>query len=137
MDMGVPPYILASSLLLVIAQRLVRLVCEHCAEPYALSEEEIEMLGVDAAQLASATPRIGHGCKVCMGIGYRGRVAVFETVQATREVKELIRRQAGPEALLAAARAAGTRTIFESGVEKVLRGETTPAELKRVLQIET
>jgi type II secretory ATPase GspE/PulE/Tfp pilus assembly ATPase PilB-like protein len=72
-----------------------------------------------------------------MGIGYRGRVAVFETVQATREVKELIRRQAGPEALLAAARAAGTRTIFESGVEKVLRGETTPAELKRVLQIET
>jgi type IV pilus assembly protein PilB len=134
LDMGVPPYILASSLLLVIAQRLVRRVCELCAEPYALSEEEIAMLGIDAAQLATATPRIGHGCKGCMGTGYRGRVAIFEILQASREIKELLRRHSGPEELQVAARAAGTRTVFELGIEKVLRGETTVAEVRRALQ---
>lgn len=137
LDMGIPPYILASSLLLVVEQRLIRRVCEHCAEPHQLSAEEIALLGIDAAQLTAATPRVAHGCKECMGTGYRGRVAVFEFLQTTSEIKELIRRQAGAEELLSYARATGTRTIFEAGVQKVLRGETTTAEIRRVLQYKT
>lgn len=133
LDMGVAPYLLASSLLLVISQRLVRRVCERCAEPHQLSAEEIATLGIDPAQLSTATPRISHGCEECMGTGYRGRVAIFEVLQADREVKERIRRQAGHADLLAAARRTGTRTIFESGADKVLRGETTVAEIRRFL----
>jgi type II secretory ATPase GspE/PulE/Tfp pilus assembly ATPase PilB-like protein len=71
-----------------------------------------------------------------MGSGYRGRVAIFEFLNVTKEIRELIRKQAGPEAILAAARNCGTRTLLEAGVEKVLRGETTPLEIRRVLMTE-
>jgi len=135
-DMGIPAYLIASSLQLVIAQRLVRRVCEDCAEPYTLTNEEIRMLGLGPDELAEATPRHGLGCKTCMGSGYRGRTAVFEFLPVSQEIRELIRQQASPPTILAAARSLGTKPLVESGVEKVLRGETTPAEIRRVLTLE-
>jgi type II secretory ATPase GspE/PulE/Tfp pilus assembly ATPase PilB-like protein len=71
-----------------------------------------------------------------MGSGYRGRVVVYEFLNITKEVREMIRKQAGSETILAAARNCGTRTLMEAGVEKVLRGETTPLEIRRVLMTE-
>jgi type IV pilus assembly protein PilB len=136
MDMGIPSYLIASSLLLIIAQRLVRRVCSNCAEPYSLSADEISMLGISSSQLQEAAPRHGRGCKRCMGSGYRGRVAVYEFLNVTKEIRELIRKQAGPETILSAAKNCGTRTLMEAGVEKVLRGETTPLEIRRVLMTE-
>jgi type IV pilus assembly protein PilB len=136
MDMGIPSYLIASSLLVIIAQRLVRRVCGNCAEPYSLSDDEVSMLGISSSQLQEATPRQGRGCKRCMGSGYRGRIAVYEFLSITREVRELIRKQAGSETILSAARDCGTRTLMEAGVEKVLRGETTPLEIRRVLMTE-
>jgi len=136
MDMGIPSYLVASSLLLIIAQRLVRRVCANCAEPYSLSVDELSMLGLGSSQPKEATPRHGRGCKRCMGSGYRGRVAVFEFLNITKEIRELIRKQASPEAILAAAKNFGTKTLMEAGAEKVLRGETTPMEIRRVLMTE-
>lgn len=135
-DLGIPSYLTASSLLLVMAQRLVRRVCEGCAQPYELSTAEISMLGIAPEQLATATPRIGGGCKQCMGSGYRGRVAVYELLDISKEIRERIRNQASPQAILGAARESGMTTLLDAGRNKVLRGETSPSEIRRVLTVD-
>jgi len=135
-DLQIPSYLTASSLLLVVAQRLVRRVCDHCAEPYELSPAEVSMLAIDREQLAAANLRRGRGCEKCMGSGYRGRLAVFEILGVSKEIREKIRNQASPQAILAAARADGMISLLEAGREKVLAGETTPAELRRVLTVD-
>jgi general secretion pathway protein E len=132
-DLEVPPFLLSSALLGVMAQRLVRKVCGACSEPTQLSPEQIAALGAPIPLLPGG-PRFlkGAGCVKCRGTGYRGRTAVFEIFSATPEVKQLIARKARPEELLAAARGLGLRTLREAAVRKLAEGETTFEEVIRM-----
>jgi type II secretory ATPase GspE/PulE/Tfp pilus assembly ATPase PilB-like protein len=131
--MGVPSYLLASALLVLAAQRLVRRICEKCPEPYQPDEEELAVLGIGREQLAQSTLRRGRGCPHCVGTGYHGRMAVYEVLRVTPQIRDQIRLRASSEEIHAAARAAGMRSLFEAGVARALRGETTLSEVRRVL----
>ncbi len=132
-DMGVPSYLLANALTLVVAQRLVRKVCDHCAEPYRPDDEELEEMRLDRATLEGATLRKGRGCPVCYESGYRGRLGVYELLRVTPELRDMIREEAPTRALVAQARADGMRTLWEAGVARALRGETTFEEVRRTI----
>ena len=132
-DLEVPPFLLSSALLGVMAQRLVRKVCHSCSQSISLSAEQITALGAPIP-LLSGGPRFlkGVGCVKCRGTGYLGRTAVFEIFSATSEVKQLIARKARPEELLQAARGLGLRTLREAAVRKLAEGETTFEEVMRM-----
>jgi general secretion pathway protein E len=132
-DLGVPPFLLASSLLGVMAQRLVRRLCSHCAEETTLTQDELAALGAPLPLLPTGIKLMrGKGCVRCRGTGYYGRTAVFEIVTATSEVRELINRGAGLEEILKSARGAGTRTLREAAVRKLARGLTSFEEVVRM-----
>ena len=130
-DMGVPHFLLGTTLLMAVAQRLVRRICPHCIEEYLPSREELASLGI-RMRAEGARLRRGKGCAQCRLTGYQGRVAIFEMMRITPAVSQLIYRGEDHGVLLAAARREGMRTLRESGVEKVSRGITTIAEVLRV-----
>jgi type IV pilus assembly protein PilB len=132
-DLGVPAYLLASALVLVIAQRLVRSVCKECAEPYIPNEEELAVLGLDETVLVGANMRKGTGCTKCGGTGYFGRVGVYEFMRMSPEVRRLVRTKASPEQMLNTAKEQEMINLMESGILKLRRGLTTADELIRVL----
>ncbi|MEW5935209.1 MAG: GspE/PulE family protein, partial [Bacillota bacterium] len=131
-DMGVEPYLVASCLLCVSAQRLVWAVCPSCGEEYELSPDAPERyaLGLDSQP---AYLRRGRGCSVCGGSGYRGRTAVAEVMVVDRSVRELIRRGASADEIRDAALRAGMVGLREAAARKVLAGETTVVEVMRVV----
>ena len=132
-DMGVPPYLLASSLLMVIAQRLVRRVCPVCARPHKATEEQIKEHDLTPEQLESATLRRGQGCGACMDTGFRGRLAVYEILNVNAAMRDLIRVQAPARDILELARAeVGTLLLNEAALKKALAGDTTLDEVSRV-----
>ena len=128
-DMGVESFLLSSSLIGVIAQRLVRVLCEHCKEAVVADEHECEILAVDAAN----PPTIYHaqGCSKCNQLGYRGRQGIYEIIEIDEQMKTLIHQKAGEQALETHARTLGP-SIHQDGVRKVLAGSTTIEELLRV-----
>lgn len=131
-DMGVEPYLLASSLVGLVAQRLVRKVCPQCGAEIAATAEERAFLGEDIQ-----TVRRGSGCQHCSGTGYRGRIAIHEIVSIDRELRRMIARAADTDAMEAYARTVqGMRSLKEQGVELVRRGVTTPEELLRIASCE-
>jgi len=132
-DMGIPPYLLAGSLVLIVAQRLVRRVCEACAKPHAPDPAELERLGLGPSAIASARFAKGEGCETCLRSGYRGRLAVYELLEVTPEIRGLIRDSASVDRIVSAARAAGAATLREAGLRKALAGLTTLDEVERVL----
>src|SRR5262249_36124407 len=89
-DMGVEPFLVASSLSLVVAQRLVRRVCESCAAPYVPAAGTLTLLGINESDLAQATPKRGTGCSECGGTGYRGRIGVFEVLPVTAAMRGVL-----------------------------------------------
>ncbi|MBB6429513.1 GspE/PulE family protein [Algisphaera agarilytica] len=132
-DLGVEPYLVASSLLGVMAQRLVRRVCDDCGEP--LSEEQIaQELGRvgETPWVTPMQPRHGTGCEKCRGTGYRGRLGLFELLAVTPEFSELIGDRRPASELKRHAIAAGMTTLREDGAEKIARGLTTAEEVLRV-----
>ncbi|HEX4621482.1 MAG TPA: GspE/PulE family protein, partial [Myxococcaceae bacterium] len=132
-DLGVPPFLLASSLLGVMAQRLVRRLCTHCAEETTLTHDELAALGVPLPLLPGGIKLMqGKGCVRCRGTGYYGRTAVFEIVSATSEVRELINRGSGLAEIIESARHTGTRTLREAAVRKLARGLTSFEEVVRM-----
>jgi general secretion pathway protein E len=132
-DLGVPPFLLGSSLLGVMAQRLLRRVCGHCAEPIQLSAEQLDLLGVPLPLLPEGVqPRVGRGCSRCRNTGYFGRVGIFEIVSVTPTLRQAIAASAPPEVLREHARAAGMRTLREAAVLKLVRGQTTFDEVIRL-----
>lgn len=128
-DMGVESFLLSSSLIGVIAQRLVRVLCEHCKEEVTADDSECEVLGIDFAQ----APRIFHakGCEKCNQLGYKGRQGIYEVIEIDEQMKTLIHQRAGEQALEQHARVLGP-SIHQDGVRKVLVGSTTVEELLRV-----
>jgi type II secretory ATPase GspE/PulE/Tfp pilus assembly ATPase PilB-like protein len=128
-DMGGEPYLIASTVVCVLAQRLVRVICPECRQQYKPTADELFALGLTPAQAASKTFYHGAGCNSCRSTGYKGRVGVFELLMNSPRMRELIARSASMADLQAAARAQGLKTMLEDGLDKVVRGVTTPAEV--------
>jgi len=132
LDLGVEPYLAASSLIGVMAQRLVRRICPECSQPYEPDETDRLRWGIDPAELAGADLRIGAGCEHCLKTGYYDRLGIFELLTVDQAVRTEILACATASAIKARARDAGMRTLRQDGIAKVLAGLTTPEEVVRV-----
>jgi general secretion pathway protein E len=128
-DMGVEPFLLSSSLLGLLAQRLVRVLCRECKEPYRAPERECRLLGVDPAD--PPTLYHGAGCDACNNSGYRGRTGIYEMVPVNEKMRTMIHDGASEQALEALART-HTPSIRQDGRRRVLAGVTTLEEVVRV-----
>ena len=135
-DMGVEPFLVASSLTLVVAQRLVRRPCARCAEPYLPSEETLDLLGLHARDLEGATPLRGTGCADCGNTGYRGRTGVFEVLPVTPGLRKVLLHSPTESALRAAAAEQGMLTLRGSALAAAHDGHTTYEEVLRVTTLD-
>jgi len=131
-DIGVKPFLVASSTRAIMAQRLVRKICPKCKEEYKPSEAEYRLLGPAAAQLREAQLFHGRGCNECNLTGYRGRLGIFEIFVINDEVRHMIYEQTSAAELRQRARELGMRTLREDGLRKVISGTTTMEEVLRV-----
>jgi len=133
LDMGVPAFMVATSLQAVVAQRLVRSICEHCSEPQALSPQQSAWLASVAGERAKAiVPRHGRGCAACNHTGYHGRQGLYEMLEMDAELTQAAT-HGDPAAFLAAARRRlQGRTLVDHGVELVRLGRTTVSEAMRM-----
>lgn len=127
----IPPHMVSSSLQGVIAQRLVRRVCDHCRAPYELSERDREMFGDALPEGFEAWH--GEGCSACHGTGYSGRSGVFEVFPLDEAIRGMIQEQESERRIRQAAREAGMVTLQERGIQQIARGQTTVEEYRRVL----
>ena len=131
-DMGIPPFLVASSILLVLAQRLARRVCKECREPYEVDEESLTPYGHVPQGLGRGTLYKGKGCQACNFTGMKGRVAIYEVMPITDEIREAVLKGAQTAELRAVAQSQGMRTLRQSGLLKVIDGTTTIEEVLRV-----
>lgn len=134
LEMGVEDYLLNSTLNTVLAQRLVRVLCDHCREPYRPSEGVVREFGLDKLQQGDVQLYRPVGCEHCGGTGYRGRVGIIEMLPMSDGIRELVLQHAGAGKIEKAAREAGMHTMFEDGCLKALQGTTTIEEVVRVTQ---
>jgi general secretion pathway protein E len=132
LDLKVPGFLISSTVLGVLAQRLVRVICTHCAEDYAPTYEESLALNIPLEDLSQRALKKGRGCLQCRQTGYSGRDGIFEILPITDTIRRLISEQADSIKLFDAGREAGMRTLREAAVEKVLNGTTTVSEMVRV-----
>jgi type IV pilus assembly protein PilB len=130
--MGVEPYLLASSLNLIIAQRLVRKICDRCKEPVDLNKEIFKRLNIDPQKTKDAVFYHGRGCNVCGETGYKGRLPVFEFLVIDNDIREKLIAGGSESQIRAIARQNGYGGLLESGVSKMLQGLTTAEEVLRV-----
>jgi type IV pilus assembly protein PilB len=130
--MGIEPYLLASTLNLVLAQRLVRKICEHCKKPITLSKDAVKRLKIDPNQMKDTVFYQGKGCNSCGGTGYSGRLPIFEFLVVDNDIREKLITAGNESQIRAMAREKGYGGLFESGVSKILQGLTTPEEVLRV-----
>jgi len=148
-DLGVQPFLVASSLMALLAQRLVRRVCIECRELYRPSDEDLSSIGIDPAAFARGTarrvrfkgdeafaPRPGMlfrakegGCTVCLGAGYKGRTAIYELLNIDEKIRQLTIKNSDAQSIKSQGVQAGMRTLREDGAQKVLAGMTTTAEV--------
>ena len=131
LDLGVEPFLVASSVSLVVAQRLVRRLCRHCRAPYQASPDVLAQLGLSDSALPVYR---AVGCERCHHTGYRGRVGVFELLPIDTRLSALIAERATEAAILEEAESQGLASLLEAAGEKVRRGETSPDEVFRVIQ---
>jgi len=134
-DMGVEPFLISSSVIASVSQRLARTVCEECKEPYQPRKDVLLGFGFDpdAPENDGVVFYHGRGCEACRQTGYQGRIAVFELMTMNAEIAELIVKRASAMQVREAAMAAGMVTLAQDGMKKVLRGQTTPEELTRIV----
>jgi len=132
MDMGIPPFLVASSLLLILAQRLGRKVCQWCKEPYEADEESLVPYGHLSQGLGKVNFYKGKGCATCNFTGMKGRVAIYEVMPITEEIRDAILKNAPTAELRELARSQGMKSMRQSGLMKVLEGTTTVEEVLRV-----
>lgn len=134
-DMGVEPFLLPESLIGVLAQRLVRRLCEKCKEPVPDSAAVFERLGVPMPEGPPPPLWRGRGCPACKNSGYRGRLAIFELMMVDERFHEPITRRAGAQEYSRLAREGGMRTLFEDGLRRALAGETSLDEVLNMTRI--
>lgn len=126
-DMGIPPYMVASSLVGLLAQRLVKILCPHCKKEKITDHADMELLGIkEPAKIYEAV-----GCEECNNTGYRGRTAIYEIIVTNQEIKQLISDGATADEINVAAQKNGTKLLRDNAAELVLQGRTTINELIR------
>ena len=131
-DMGIEPYLIASSLLGVCAQRLMRRVCPHCAAPFTPKPEQIAFWGLD--DYPEPKFQVGTGCALCMGTGYKGRVGIFEVLIIDDEVQEMIIRQVSSAEIAASQQRQGKlRMLKDVAAQRIAEGLTTFEEATRTV----
>lgn len=129
--MGVEPFLVASSVLGILAQRLVRRICPSCKESYRLDEGAPEQIFIGRFYQKGIVLYRGKGCERCGNTGYYGRLAIHELLPLSGEIRNLILQRSSADRLKETARKEGMKTMFEDGMEKVLAGRTTLSELLR------
>jgi type IV pilus assembly protein PilB len=136
-DMGVKPFLVASSIQAIMAQRLIRVICKKCKvvdenpDPHHLN-----LLNITPEDLKKNTIYKGAGCSNCQNTGYKGRIGIFEMIEMNNELRELAFKKAPASELRKAAKASGMRTLMEDGKIKIFNAVTTPAEIARITQTE-
>ena len=128
-NMGVEPFLITSSVICLINQRLVRKVCDSCKESYELAPDAAASLGILPTTKKGVSVFRGKGCKRCFGIGYAGRLVIGEALVLTPKIKDLIIQRAQEYEVKAAARREGMKTLRENGIRKVLEGMTSLEEV--------
>ncbi len=137
LDMGVKPFLVASSIQAIMAQRLIRVICNNCRvidenpDPHHL-----RLLRITPEDIEKNPIYKGAGCSQCQNTGFKGRIAIFEMVELNNEIRELAFAKAPTVELRKAAKASGMRTLMEDGKIKIFRGITTPKEVARITQTE-
>lgn len=132
LNMGVEPFLVASSVNLILAQRLARLICTNCKEPAEISPQALIDIGVPADEVGTFTPFHGVGCPACNGSGYRGRIALYEVMPVSEEIRDLVLNGASASEIKRTAVALGMKTLRMSGIQKLKEGLTTIHEVVRV-----
>ncbi len=136
-EMGVKPFLVASSIQAVLAQRLIRVICKECKEPYPDPDPRMmKMLGFTEEELKHITPMRGKGCNACHGTGFRGRQGIFELMEMDNQLRELAFNRASLSEVRRAAHASGMRSLLEDGRLKIAKGITTPEEVLKTTQLE-
>ncbi|HEX2972084.1 MAG TPA: ATPase, T2SS/T4P/T4SS family [Tepidisphaeraceae bacterium] len=136
-DMGVKPFLVASSVQAIMAQRLVRILCSKCKQPDPSPDRKwLRLCGISDKDIAGKTLYKPRGCEHCMGTGFRGRLGIFEVMHLNSEVRELAYTRAPANKLRAAAVAGGMKTLLADGRIKVLHGLSTAEEIVKVAQVE-
>jgi len=128
-DIGVQPFLAASSVRAIMAQRLVRRLCNNCKEAGELTDTELRALRIDPGQLLGAQVMKPVGCEQCCQIGYKGRIGIFEIFIIDDEVRHMINKRSSTLMLRQRARELGMRTLREDGVRKILAGLTSAEEV--------
>ena len=135
-DMGVKPFLVASSIQAVMAQRLIRLLCKKCRQPNPEPDPKLlRLVGITAEELETKTIYKAGGCDECNGSGYKGRKAIFEMMIMNSEIRDLAFKRATVSQIREAALANGMRPLLSDGKIKILRGDTSPEEIARVAQV--
>ena len=132
LNMGVEPFLITASVNLVLAQRLARKVCAECAAPTPGDVRVLHDLGMTDQQIQGGQMRKGAGCKTCNNTGYKGRIALYEVMRFSEDLREMVLQGASTAELKAAAIKNGMQTLRMAGIEKILKGVTTPEEVGRV-----
>jgi len=132
-DMGIEPFLIASSVIGVLAQRLVRVVCPKCKEQYTPPRDAIGRLGIEVDGDARVTFYRGRGCDYCRGTGYKGRVGVYELMIVNDRIRDLVLQKASAHVIREAAIEGGMKTLKDDAVAKILLGQTTLEECLRVI----
>ena len=134
-DMGVKPFLVASSIQAIMAQRLVRIICDNCK---VIDENpdpsSLRLLNITPEDIEKHPIHKGTGCSKCQGTGYKGRIAIFEMVELNSEIRELAFEKAPTTELRKACQASGMRILMEDGKIKIFKGTTTPVEVARITQ---
>jgi type IV pilus assembly protein PilB len=131
MNMGIEPFLVASSVHLIVAQRLVRRICNNCKEPLEIPPQALENIGFDKAEIATLRLFKGKGCERCTGTGYRGRLGLFEVMPIDEELRELVLSGASAAELRTKAQDSGMISLRLSGLQKIRDGATTIEEVMR------
>lgn len=131
-DMGVEPFLVASSIMAILAQRLVRVPCSKCKEEYQPDASESELFEITAEQMANAKFMRGKGCNHCQHTGYRGRIATFELMSMNSTLREMTFRSEPAQSIRRQARLFGMKTLVEDALSKALMGKTTLMEVYKL-----
>jgi type IV pilus assembly protein PilB len=135
MDMGIEPFLIASSLLGVVGQRLIRKICENCKAPYSPTPDELSFYDLAGGDPTNTAFVRGEGCNVCGNTGYYDRVGIYEVLPITDALKELVVARASLAALREAATTVGMRTLRDQAVDLVEQKLTTIAEVLRTVYV--
>ena len=133
-DIGVEPFLISSSVIGIVAQRLVRVLCPHCREPYTPNEIALNSIGITIDEIKEHTLYKATGCTRCFNTGYTGRIGIFEIMDMTDSLKHLILKNFDANRIKQEAAKLGMRTLRQDGIQKVLQGVTTIEEVFRVTQ---